>query len=384
MNKKRLAIFFVDLYWFDSNVVLYKDFPSYGYYLSKYYDWETSLIYFADEPLHNKGYEEQCKLIYLGKPCCDDEMFAKIEKYIGEHSKDIDVAMVINYGHIPYRIANICKKYNKKIKIWSKLDMNCEGFSHFYDGTLLRALKSSVEIIKSRNIDLFTVECREYYDILKDNFIFKNRIIYLPNCVSMLDIDLEYIDQSVKKENIVLFVGRVGHPLKNNELLVNAVEKIGSDNLNGWKVKLIGPVTEDFYRFIENKFRSQPWLKNCILLEGSVTDRNKLYSMMAQAKIICLTSISESFGISVVEAGTFGCYPILTDFGLVTKDLTDNGRVGRVVKNNDVEILALTLLNVFKDEHLDELCNLTKIYMREKFSYKYWCGHIDEYLKSIL
>lgn len=45
--------------------------------------------------------------------------------------------------------------------------MNRGGFSHFYDGTRIRKIKNDIELCKSRNVDLFTVETFAYYKVLK-------------------------------------------------------------------------------------------------------------------------------------------------------------------------------------------------------------------------
>ena len=45
--------------------------------------------------------------------------------------------------------------------------------------------------------------------------IFKNRIIYLPNGVSLLDVDINTVEKN-HKENIVITLGRLGDYAKHN------------------------------------------------------------------------------------------------------------------------------------------------------------------------
>ena len=79
--------------------------------------------------------------------------------------------MLFNYGGNTYKLANYIKKVNPNIFVWGRLDMNRGGFSHFYDGTRIRKIKNYVELCKSRNVDLFTVETFAYYKVLKKFFL---------------------------------------------------------------------------------------------------------------------------------------------------------------------------------------------------------------------
>ena len=50
--------------------------------------------------------------------------------------------------------------------------MSNGGYSHFYENSFSRKIKNYLERIKSRYVDLFTVETLKYYNDLKDNTMF--------------------------------------------------------------------------------------------------------------------------------------------------------------------------------------------------------------------
>lgn len=376
----KLVIFMPYIYEIGFDVAVYKDFASYGYYIAKECGWSCAIVYYADRNIVAPEFEKYCCLVRLGPACEAVNMMDGIERYLKQNAKDINCCMVINYGSVPYKIAGLCKKYNKNIKVWSKLDMSQDGFSHFSDGSILRSLLSAPERFKSRNIDLFTVENRSFYNALKNTFVFKNRIAYLPNCPSMLDVDVKRLE-IISKDNIMLYIGRMGAKVKNTELFIESLTLVSKQTLNGWKVMLVGEATKDFLHFLDETFLKYPHLKNIIIMQGAINDRQKLYELMSSSKVFCLTSRSESFGISVVEAGAMGCYPILTNFGSVVNDLTDNGRVGTVVENCNATVLAKAIEKVLECKNLGELCSSTREYINENFDYVKWVKDFEKHIR---
>lgn len=66
---------------------------------------------------------------------------------------------------------------------------------HFHKQGILANLKNWFERIKSQYVDFFTVETKVFYEALKENVVFRNRIEYLPNGVSLLDVNLNIENQ---------------------------------------------------------------------------------------------------------------------------------------------------------------------------------------------
>ena len=126
------------------------------------------------------------------------------------------------------------------------------GYSHFQNDKFFRFIKNYFEKVKSRYVDWFTVETESYFNSLRDNIVFQNRIGYLPNGVSLMDIDQKAIS-SVNKENILITVGRLGSYAKNSELLIDSIEKLPLDVLQSWKFYFVGPYTDAFYQYVKNQ-----------------------------------------------------------------------------------------------------------------------------------
>lgn len=277
------------------------------------------------------------------------------------------------------------KKYNPGVKVYCKLDMGESGFSHFHEKGIGRKIKNYLERIKSKYVDLFTVETKYYYDELKDNAMFSGgRLQYLPNGVSCLGVNVEDIDK-IEKENIILTVGRLGTYEKNNELLLESIKRVNPVLLKNWHVYFVGPVTEDFKVYVEEFLKDNEAIRDRIVFTGAITDRTELYSLYARSKIMCMTSRTESFCIATAEGMYFGCVPVLTDYGKITIDQTDNNRLGAIVRNGDANALSKQLeYYMAHQDILEDLIPKCKSYAREWFNYKRIAELLDGYLRNIM
>lgn len=375
-NKKNIILFFLN----DAQEVhLVKDVGAFLYYLGKLYDWNTSFAYFADKAFINKTYEMHTKLIYLGNAKSAEDRRACVKEYIANNYEQMNYVMLIDCNPGSYKIANICKHYNSNIKVYCKLDMDLSLFQRFYDGSRMREWKNLVQKRKYRNIDWFTVETNKFNMILKDTCIFKNRIDYLPNGISLMDVNVDSLDE-IKKENIILTVGRLGTYQKNNELLIEAIRCIPRDLLANWRVYLVGTYTDAFYDYVMQVITEDRYLKDIIIFVGNVSNRMELYKFYAKAKIFTLTSRAESFGIATVEAMCFGAYPILTNFGPVAEEIVHDIIPEKLINYDDIQNLKDNIMRVMDNYDESSDCVKIKKYAREKFSYSMLAGKLNDML----
>ncbi len=369
MKKRMLTIFFEN----SINEYLTKDMCAYPYHLAKDYQWGCTYAYFTNgEKLSNPDFERYCKLQYLGKAEDYKWQQEKAKQYLKEHITDYDVVTFFNYGGATYRLSHFIKKLNPNVVVYSKLDMSDGGFSHFYDGTVIRQIKNLGERWKSRDVDIFTVENRHFYDVLKNIPVFKNRIYYLPDCVSLFGVPSD-IDTTAK-DNIVITVGRLGIPRKNNEMLIRAMRVVDQDLFRNWKVLFVGRDEGAFVSYLNKNYEECPWLRDHLIYCGEIRDRVELYKLYAKSKIICMTSRKESVGIATIEAMFFGAYPIITNYGCIVNDITSNGKYGKVLPQDDSQALA-DALTVFvqADQHKSYNGQYVQNFARKEFSYPYWC-----------
>lgn len=379
--KRLLMIIFMNT----TEAYLTKEMCAYPYYLGKDYDWSCTYAYFTNgKPLHNVQFEKYCALQYLGKADDYGKQRRLAAEYLRQHAKKVDLLCFFHYGGASYSLARLAKRLNPAIKVYIKLDMNENGFAHFHDGTFLRKIKILPEYWKSRAVDLFTVENRSFYRALKEMRLFKNRIKYLPNAVSLFGVDLGKFSRPRQKENILLTVGRLGTHVKNNELLVEAIRKVDRNLFNDWKFLLVGPAEAHFVEYVRRICESDAWMADHLLLVGEIRDRKRLYELYAKSKIMCMTSRSEGFCIAILEAMYFGAYPILTDFGRSVQEVTNHNQYGSIVPQNNVNILTEVLEKIAQDGALSELNFAVEKFAQESFSYDVWTKKLDEYLTDLL
>lgn len=293
-----------------------------------------------------------------------------IKNYIEMHITDYDAVIFFNYGNTTYKLAKLCKKINPKIVVYVKLDMGRGGYAHFAPNRAFSFWRSRFEAFKSRWIDFFTVETKEYYNTLKDTPMFNGRLYYLPNGVSTLGIDDVTVNIE-QKENIVITVGRLGIYEKNTELLLDTILEIPDNLRSQWKFYFVGPQTKEFSQYIAKFLEDNPMLAPNIVQLGNITDRNELSNVLKKSKIICMPSRTESTCIATLEGMYFGCVPIISRYSAFVKDTTNNESIGKVVDDYTSIGFAKTLVEYMKDEvHLRSEIEKAMSYARDTFDYK--------------
>ena len=296
--RKQMFVIFENL----EEVHVNKDVGMIPYVLSKYYDFQVTILSldngcsFRDTDFLNyvniKFFKTK-KLMYL---------------YILKNILNINFLMFFHDDKKRGLFYLICKLLNPKIFIYTKLDMD-------YLTALERLEKNKKDGIRklllkklyNRLVDLFTVETFEVLDMVKNLPMYKNKIKYLPNGFYA---EKEY-DFEIPKEKLILVVGRLGAPPKNNHLLIKTLEKL--NNLNDYKIYFIGPYTEEFKQDYDNLLNQKPFFKDKILLIGNVKDKNILYQYYKRANFLLMTSIYEGFSLVLVESMYFGCRVVSTD-----------------------------------------------------------------------
>lgn len=215
-----------------------------------------------------------------------------------------------------------------------------------------------------------SIESKEIYNDIKDYKKVEGKFIYIPNGFD--DNQLNYLGLHKKpfneKKDIILSVGRLGTSQKATEVLLEAIPKV--KNLGNWKFILIGPIAVKFKGYIKNYFEKYPALKNNIIFTGNISDRKKLLEYYQKSKIFCLPSRFESFGIVLVEAGYFGNYIVSSNIP-TAREITNNGKLGKLFEIGDSDELAKILQNLIEDERILEQ-NYAKIqkYIEDNFLWK--------------
>lgn len=290
--------------------------------------------------------------------------------------------MFFNYGSTNYKLAAYCKNYNPNVKVYCKLDMGDGGYTHFYETSISRKIKNHIERFKSKYVDLFTVETLKYYNDLKDNAMFEGRRMrYLTNGVSNLGIDITKMD-NIAKKNIVLTVGRLGIYEKNNEMLLEVIAQLPKSLIEQWKFYFVGPKTDSFDIFIEKFFEQHDNLRNYVVFTGPITNREELYTIYSKSKIYCLTSRSEGFNISVLEAMYYGCYPVLSNYGVSAYDVTNDGAIGAICEQGNINEYVNKLQAAILTYSNETALNIKEI-ARNKYNYQKIAETLDDAISCL-
>ena len=269
---------------------------------------------------------------------------------------ECDIVQVMNYSQFLPEI----RKLNPKCRI--SLHMQCEWLTQL-DRAVIEERISHADLI---------VGCSEYITRKNaDHFPqFENRCVTVPNAAHVTDGE----DRLEADPNLVLFVGRVS-PEKGVHDLVKAFHRV-LERFPDARLRIAGGVGSAPYEFIvglsnephvtalrvfyerEGDGKRDPygvWLEReageemgkRIFFEGRIphSDVAKYYE---RAAVLVNPSLSESFGITLVEAMMHRVPVVATRVGGMTYTV-DHGITGLLVDPADTSALASAICDVLED-----------------------------------
>jgi GalNAc-alpha-(1->4)-GalNAc-alpha-(1->3)-diNAcBac-PP-undecaprenol alpha-1,4-N-acetyl-D-galactosaminyltransferase len=368
-NKRAVLLF--DIEWFE-RVHLFKDVGMIPAYLSKLYNFESTIVFYDNERNHNlKNMEFGINLIRIKQNLLNKVLWLKnfvspMTIYLIKNAKNIDVLMLFHLKKENYYYRVLYKLLNPTGKVYLKLDINLNGIEMFEilnkeeQTTLnifkykkgidayLRTIKRTIDFKRMKyelsKFDVVSVETKHALDRIREltNNKLNHNLILATNGFPNESENEKYVKGFEEKDNIIITVGRIGTFEKNNEMFLKAIEKL---QLKNWKVFLIGPIEDSFQKYIEEFYDKNPPLKDKVVLVGNINDKKTLYEWFARSKVFCLTSRSEGFPLVFPEAIFFGNYIISTKVG-ADEDITKGGTLGKSIEQDDLEALTKTLQGI--------------------------------------
>ncbi len=346
---------FVTIFPVSENVHLVKDIGQIPYFMYKRHGYASTLVAYQNsaEYPNLEGEVQGLKLLFLENTGKTSFMEKAVITYLRREAKNIDVLNLYHFTKETMFYGMLYKKLNPKGCLYVKMDVYNEqlqqGFQHSKK-KLKNAVLKQAERRFLKKADVFSCENPKSVDLLQQLYPhIKDKVLLVPNGVNdfylkaMLGTPLPW----QKKENILLTVGRIGSKEKNHEMLLKALAQV---KLNDWKVYFVGPVEPAFNDLKEEFLNAYPHLRDKLVFTGAVYNRKLLYSYYNRAKLFCLTSPFESFGIAFVEAMYFGNY-ILGTTGMSSFDLlSNNEKYGEKVEVDDAEGLAVKLQAHINDQ----------------------------------
>ena len=362
---------------------LWKDNGGIPYALSRYYGYKSRYVYLDKHGIvKNEEYEKYVELDAIKSGNNTLINYFNILNYIYKNANNFDVFNFYELGIIGILASKLAKIINPKIIVYNKLDMGRAIFIELTrNNSVKRKIKNFLLGKLTSCIDLYTVETYAYVENLNKIERFKNRIKYLPNGFFS---NLVELDKDIKKEKIILTVGRLGTLEKNTEMLVEAIENIETEKLKNWKVYLVGSMTDEFTKWFNERLNVKPYLKNYFIVTGNISDKKELYTLYAKSSVFVLPSRCESWGLALTEAMAFGCFPIVTDCCDAFYEILDiaNSNFGKIIPTEGKNALINAIEEVL-DNKVDYINNGIKAheFVSENFDWNIVVENLDKYLK---
>lgn len=367
-HKKRFVLIFDSL----QNVHLFKDVGQVPLQMGLHFDYEPMIV---------------CQRNLDTFPCSGGFVSSlAIDSHNGhpyywlyQNSVNIDVLMLFHISTSTIYRGLLYKLRNPDGCLYVKADASHDkiAYTQWNHKNPFTVLKRKVLFrIFLKIVDIVSFETiRSFIGATK---ILQKRKLLLPNgfdpeIITHLGIKQKNFSE---KENMILLVGRHGDPAKNSEFMLDVLELL--EELGAWQVYFIGPTTLEFDRRRKKFENEYPELAAKVSFVGAVNDKKILFEYYNSAKIFCLTSRTESWGMVCVEALAFANVLLMTEV-ISAADLTAGGKAGIVVAQGDKKSYASSLKRLMNEpEFLLRLHQQAAEHFNQHFIWK----HILDSLNS--
>ena len=395
---------FVTIFYPATNIHLVKDVGMIPYYMHKLYGYDSTLVCYKNtEQIYSEiGQQDYISVLDdsynnldtvvkgLKMEFIDYEgkffSFQKsVLKYLFKNSKNIDVLNLYHFTPESFLFGFIYKLRNPKGKIFLKMDASLPDFeslrnTNYISNPFKNSFLKLLRYFFIKKVDILSNETQDSVksiDIIDKNLV--KKCIYLPNGIDDLFLKENKIKQLdyEEKENIIVAVGRLGTFQKNTELLLESLVNV---DLQDWKVFLIGHIEGDFHKYLGEFFTNYPLLKNKIIFKGNINDRKELFGIYNRSKIFISTSRYESFGISMIEALSFGNYILSTKTGIIG-DICNNDENGRILIEETPAFISNEINRVLKDSKVINKRFDSRLNFSESFMWSNIIGVLNNKIK---
>lgn len=199
---------------------------------------------------------------------------------------------------------------------------------------------SSVYCYSDKIILLSNAMKNDFLSILKKNS--SKKITIIPNFIEYPKV----IDTDSTKVNEVIYVGRIDRTYKRTDLVLKIWKLL---EVTDWHLRIIGDGKSLGYLKSLSKDLN---LKN-ITFEG----KQNPIPYYEKAKILMMTSCSESFGLVLVEGMSYGVVPIAFDSFESVRDLIKDDKNGYLIEPYNLESYAIKIKILF--ENVDKLKSMS-------------------------
>ncbi|MGX7245838.1 glycosyltransferase [Enterococcus quebecensis] len=292
--------------------------------------------------------------------------FSKRHQRMLEYLKERKIDLVILNGGFLTAFSKSIKEYLPSIKVISwqhnMAEIYLENYYSEIKDKYLEGLKYSDSVVCLTKSDKEVFAKYNDYTINIPNSVTVSKKKQCEDCTS----------------NDIIFVSRYNVESKGIDYLIELVKLLPSDV----RVKFAGSGTKKQERLVK-KMISKSGLSNRIILLGALNDE-ELSELYQQGRVFLSTSRWEGFGLSIVEAMTFGL-PVVSFDTTGPREIIGNNEYGIVIKSFDIFNMAKEVERLLKDDaHYEELSRLAKKRSKDfipKKIAKQWEIHIQEVFK---
>lgn len=285
--------------------------------------WTVSIFAFTlDDGMLLSNIDKRIKIITPNAGIMSAESESTLRKALVENK----VGIIVNDWSLPFKTTLFLRRASRGLGIRQIVNLhNIPNLNARIAKTRNPILKLIVKIVSGVNMHL-TYRCCDKYVLLSPSFIpiFK-RFAFVPFAKKLtaitnpLTIDVGSIEQT-KKENIILYVGRLEERQKKFSRIVSVWRNI-VDRYPDWRLDIVGdgPDRSTYEKQLEGCPRT------------AFHGFQKPHEFYRKAKILLMTSDFEGFGLVLVEAMSAGCVPVVLGSFSAVHDIID-GKNGIVTK----------------------------------------------------
>ncbi|MFV0250425.1 MAG: glycosyltransferase [Bacilli bacterium] len=164
------------------------------------------------------------------------------------------------------------------------------------------------------------------------------KTVYIPNMIE----EIPQYQSSLEEKNIIS-IGRLSKEKGYLDLIdvFENVNKICPD----WHLNIIGD--GDQHQLIQNKIEKLN-LTNSVTLHG-FKNKNEIDKLLLKSSVYVMTSFTESFGIVLLEAFSFGIPTVAFDSAIGATEIINNNWNGYLIENRDKEKMTRKIIELINN-----------------------------------
>lgn len=281
------------------------------------------------------------------------EGFRSIKILYLKKNKNIEAIKEINSKYI----ITTREFHNKLVGAYANREIIKIATEHNYHNNDKKYISKLIRSIKK--FDYLVVVSNNLKDFYQDK-VKKAKVIYIPNVIDNMPDK-----RSELKNNNLVTVGRLEKE-KGQEDLIEIVKKV-KKKIKDVKLYLIGDGS--LKKELIDKVKENN-LEDTIIFTGFLS-KDDMEKYLIKSKLFVMTSFTESFGLVLIEAMSYGLPCIAFDSADGAKNLLKDD-IGFLIKDRDKDKMALQIIELL-NKNISE--NSNKAY---EFSKKFLCDNIKQ------